>query len=93
MGLGASTDRNLGHCRDEFGTEAVQYHTAHSLEKKDMTTFFAAVAGLATIAGAVYGIFKYIAWRLTPTAEQQKENTDADVQKEEDGFESTGRPQ
>jgi len=56
------------------------------------TSILAAIAGIATIVGAGYGIFKYVTWRFSSTPEEKKEAIDQDVDKEEKKFDDTGRP-
>lgn len=51
-----------------------------------------AIGSIATIVGAVYGIFKWITWKTASTPEGHKEGVDQDVSNEENQVKKTGRP-
>lgn len=53
----------------------------------------AVLGSLATICGAVYGVFKLVVWLGSKTPQQKKEEIDQAVQQEEQKVEQTGRPQ
>lgn len=57
-----------------------------------MTTIIAALGGVAAIVGGIIWLAKYSAWSLQKTPEQTKEGIDAEVDKEVDEMEKTGRP-
>lgn len=57
-----------------------------------MATFLAALASIGTIVGALYGVFKYIAWVSAKTPEESKEEIDKTVDDEEKKVRQTGRP-
>lgn len=57
-----------------------------------LTAIVTIVGGLATIAGAVYGIFKYVAWKLEKTPAQTDAEIDAQIAADKRKAEETGRP-
>lgn len=58
-----------------------------------LTSVLSAIAAIATIVGAGYGIFKWVVWKASTTPEQTKEDVDKKVDDEESKVKQTGRPQ
>lgn len=57
------------------------------------TTAAGILASLATLGGIVWGVFKWASWKLQKTQQQVREEVAADIAKQQQGFEQTGRPQ
>lgn len=57
-----------------------------------MSAILAAIGSLATICGAFYGIFKWLAWKAQVTPEQKKETIDQKEREDEIKEQQTGRP-
>jgi hypothetical protein len=57
-----------------------------------LSGWLSAIGGIATIAGAVYGVFKWVAWKAQKTPDQINQKIDQDVQDERHQAEESGRP-
>lgn len=58
-----------------------------------LSAILGALGGVAGIVAAVYGIFKWAAWKLESTPEGTKEEVDEEIARKKKAVEDGGRPQ
>lgn len=57
-----------------------------------MNSVLSIIAGLATITGAIFGIFKWITWRTQVTQDQKNQNIDKQEEDNKNAAKESGRP-